>query len=239
VPSLTVDIALTLPAQLRQRAILSSELLAQRMATLGHPSAFRLGRPFPGSRAADHCEPHVSVFMLAVEESEVGRVLAAAARTAAAHAPVTAAGQHWGLNPQGAPELYLRQSDAWVTLQRAVVAAIEPLRRGRLRAADPAGTRLAGLVAELRRDGSDPERLRQLEAYGYDEVTDGFASRFRPHVTVAWPAGGAFEVSLDGLPPPADFDGVLSGLGVFGMGPNGTCTRRYGEYVLGGRLTAV
>jgi hypothetical protein len=239
VPSITVDIALTLPARLRQHAILSSELLAQRMAASGHPSAFRLGHPFPGSGDADQCEPHVSVFMLAVEESEVGRVLTAAAGTAASHLAVTAAGQRWGLNQQGAPELYLRQSAAWGTLQRAVVTATEPLRRGRLRETDPAGARLAGLVAELRRDGSDPERLRLLEAYGYDEITDGFASRFRPHITVAWPADRQFKVSLDGLPPPADFDGVLSGLAVFGMGPNGTCTRRYGEYVLSGRLTAV
>jgi hypothetical protein len=48
----------------------------------------------------------------------------------------------------------------------------------------------------------------------------------------------AFRVDLDGLPGPAAFDAVLTDIAVFGMRPNGTCTRRYGEYKLRDRPTA-
>jgi hypothetical protein len=230
--SVTIDIALALPPQLRQRALLSSALLARRMRSLAQPSAFQLGHPFPATGDADACEPHVSLFMLQVDESEIGEVLLAVERVAAGIPALTAAGQRWAYNPYGAPELYFRRSAAWAALQQAVVSVVGTLRRGRLRETDPAGVALVELIETLRRDGSDPGRLRQLLTWGYDEIADAGDDRFRPHVTVAWPADRAFRVDLDGLPPPAAFDGVLTDLAVFGMRPNGTCTRRYGAYKL-------
>jgi len=230
--SVAIDIALALPPQLRRRALASSALLARRMRSGVHRSAFQLGHPFPATGDTDACEPHVSLFMLQVDESEISEVLAAVERVAAGIPAVTAAGQHWAYNPCGAPELHFHRSPAWAALQRAVVSVVGALRHGRLRETDPAGVALAGLIDALRRDGSDPGRLRQLLTWGYDEIADAGDDRFRPHVTMAWPADHSFRVDLGGLPPPAAFDGVLTDLAVFGMRPNGTCTRRYGEFKL-------
>lgn len=172
--------------------------------------------------------------MLAIDESEIGEVLAAVKGVAVALPAVQATGHRWAHNSCGAPELHFHPSAQWVALQQAVVAATEPLRRGRLRERDPAGVRLADLVEALRRDASDPARLRQLLIYGYDEIADGDDARLSPHVTIAWPTDSAFRVDLDGLPQPAAFDGVLADLAVFDMGANGTCTRRFGGYMLVG-----
>jgi hypothetical protein len=226
---------------LRRQALLSSALLAHRMRSLAHPSTFQLGQPFRGvgdggADADGHaCEPHVSLFMLRVDEAEIGAVLLAVEGVAARFPAVTAAGHRWAHNPHGAPELYFHRSAQWAALQQAVIAAAEPLRRGRLRERDPAGARLADLIETLRRDGSDPPRLRQLLACGYDEIADAGDDRFAPHVTVAWPVDHGFRVDLGGLPRPAAFDAVLTDVAVFGMRPNGTCTRRYGEYKLSRR----
>jgi hypothetical protein len=207
------------------------------MRSLAHPSAFQLGHPFPATEDVDVCEPHVSLFMLQVDEAEIGEVLLAVERVAAAVPAVTAAGQRWAHNPCGAPELHFHRSAAWAGLQRAVISVAGALRRGRLRETDPAGVRLADLIDTLRRDGSDPGRLRQLLTWGYDEIAEAGDDRFRPHVTMAWPADQGFRVDLGGLPPPGAFDGVLADLAVFGMRPHGTCTRRYGEFKLCERAT--
>jgi hypothetical protein len=238
VPQIAIDIALTLPPELRCRALESSALLTRRMSSLAHPSAFQLGRPFPAHEDAQACEPHVSLFMLQVDESEIGEVLRGVEGVATPSPATMATGQHWAHNPYGAPELYFHRSAQWMTLQRAVVAAVAPLRRGRLRETDPAGVRLLDLIEALRRDGSDPMRLRQLQTWGYDEVADADHDRFRPHLTLAWPADNTFRVDLNELPAPALFDGVLTDLAVFRLRPNGTCTRQYGGYPLCGKLPA-
>jgi hypothetical protein len=238
VPEIAIDIALALPPALRCRALESSALLTSRMSSLAHPSAFQLGRPFPAHEDTRACEPHVSLFMLQIDESEIGQVLRAVEGVATASQATTATGERWAHNPCGAPELYFHRSAQWMTLQRAVVTAAEPLRRGRLRETDPAGVRLLDLIEALRRDGSDPMRLRQLLTWGYDEVADADHDRFRPHLTVAWPADNTFRVGLNELPAPVLFDGVLTDLAVFQLRPNGTCTRRYGGYQLCGKPPA-
>ncbi|HET8662596.1 MAG TPA: hypothetical protein VFM55_26950 [Micromonosporaceae bacterium] len=220
----TVDVVLELPDTLHRQALHLSELLVDRMREAGQASRFQLGHSFPEDGAGP-CEPHVSLFMLAVPQREIGEVLDAVRSVAAASAPLRASGHRYGHNPQGAPELYFQPAAGWRALQRAVVRAVEPLRRGRLREVDPAGERLAEQVERLRREEPDGARLRQLLTYGYDEVDD----RFSPHVTLAWPAD-AVPVDLAGLPAAEDLSGVLTHLAVFGMNGSGTCTTRYGTF---------
>jgi hypothetical protein len=229
---ITVDIAVDLPDALRERAVALSALLVGRMRQAGRPSSFELGRPFPGEADVNMCQPHISLFMLRIDESRTGDILRAVESVAAATRPVFAAGDRYHHNPQGAPELAFHRSTAWRELQRAVVAAAEPLREGRLRDVDPAGEELHSLIAGLRRDDPGGARLRQLLRYGYDEISDGVDDRFLPHITFAWPAepvppGGA-AVDLAGLPAPELFTGALTEVAVYRMSPNGTCTHRYG-----------
>lgn len=226
---MTVDVVLGLPEAVRTEAITLSAVLADRMRRAGHPSRFHLGHPYPGDPSRAGCEPHVSLFMLAVEHADLDELLAAVRSVAAATAPIVASGQEYRPNPQGAPELHYRRSEAWRALQRAVVAATEPLRRGRLREVDPAGESVPALVERLRRDEPHGARLRQLVDHGYDEIGD----RFHPHVTLAWPADGVAP-SLSGVPGPEVFGGVLTDLAVYGMAGSGTCTTRYGGFALTG-----
>ena len=226
--SITVDIALGLPDQLRAQAVSMSALLAARLAEAGRASAFRLGEPHPRGRpGSGPCEPHVSLFMLQVDEADLDEVRHAVATVAEAQPAVVAAGSHYRHNPQGAPELFFTRSPGWFALQQAVVSAVEPSRRGRLRDVDPAGASPAETIAVLRRDDPGSPQLDQLLRYGYDEITDARADRFNPHVTLAWPTTEV-RVDLAGLTAPEEFTGTLDDLVVYGMSPNGTCTSRLG-----------
>lgn len=203
------------------------------MARAGIEPAFTLGRPFPGAGPDEVCEPHVSLFMLEVAEADLPDVLAAVGEVAATHAPFAAAGSRIGHNPQGAPELFFEVTAQWRTLQRAVIDRVEPLRRGRLRPVDPAGRSVAALVgagaaADVDVDvdadaDADADQVDQLTRYGYDEVHDERADRFRPHVTLAWPAARSGVVDTSGLAVDA-LDHEVCQIAVAGMHPYGTCT---------------
>jgi hypothetical protein len=222
----TVDVVLLLPDGIRERACSLSRSLAARMAEQGSRSHFRLGDPYPGLPGGA-CEPHFSLFMLRIDDTEIGPVLDAVAAVATSGVPVAAEADAYRHNPFGAPELHFHRSAGWAALQQAVVAAIEPLRRGRLRDVDPAGVNIESTIGRLTDTQPHGAELRQLLAYGYDEIVDERDDRFSPHVTLAWPVDADFRVGLEGLPAPESFTGVLRELAVFGMSPFGTCTRHY------------
>jgi hypothetical protein len=216
----TIDVVTLLPGPVREQALRLGENLRGRMVAAGIEPAFALGSPFPGAGRHDVCEPHVSLLMLEVGTADIPDAVAALADIARARAPFAAIGEYVTHNPQGAPELFFKVSAEWRELQRAVIDRIEPLRRGRLRPADPAGHSVAALI----RTSADPDQVRQLSRYGYDEVYEEAADRFRPHVTLAWPAMrwesvDLSDVSADGL------DHVVSEVAVAAMRPYGTCTK--------------
>jgi hypothetical protein len=229
-----LDVVAELPAELHRAALALSESLAGRMAACGRPSHFRLGEPFPGGPAGP-CEPHVSIFMLAVDDSEIDDILWTTSRVAASLPVLSADGERYQHNPVGAPELYFRKTAEWIELQRAVIAEVAPLRRDRLRERDPSGARIQDILDDPH---EDPVRQGQLVRFGYDEVTEqwdgGPHDRFNPHVTLAWPVDPAFRIQLTDLPPAAEFSGMLTELAVYGMSPYGTCTTRYGTAPLAG-----
>jgi hypothetical protein len=223
-----LDVVAVLPAELHRASLVLGDRLAGRMAAEGHPSHFRLGEPFPGGSGGP-CEPHVSIFMLAADESEIDDIFWTARRVAASLPVLIADGERYQHNPVGAPELYFRKTAEWIELQQTVIAEVAPLRRGRLREKDPAGVRIQDILDDPH---ADPVRRDQLVRVGYDEVTEqwdgGPRDRFNPHVTLAWPVDPAFRIELADLPPAAEFSGVLTELAVYGMSPYGTCTKLYG-----------
>jgi hypothetical protein len=219
-----------MPQSLRRQAIACSGLVAEKMRAGGAASHFQLGKPFPGE--GGDCEPHVSLFMLAVDDAEVNGVVRVVERLATTLSALGVKGAEYRHNPHGAVEVYFTKSPAWCELQRAVIRSVEPLRRGRLREVDPSGARIRDLVDNASQE--DPRR-QQLLRYGYDEVADketGGQDRFNPHVTLAWPCDRDHRVALDGLPAPHSFSGLLSELAVFGMSAYGTCTQNYGVFSL-------
>jgi hypothetical protein len=222
----TLDVVMLLPSELERQAIESSGRLALEMAAGGHPSAVQLGRRRPGVDTREGiCKPHVSLYMIAVEEEEVPEVVDAVRRVAARARPIEARGGWYENNGQGAPEVFFAPAPAWTLLQTAVLESVGPLRRGRLRAEDPNGESAAEIIER----GRDPERVRLLRRYGYDEIGD----RFRPHVTLAWPADRSTRVSTKSLSPAAVFSGRLSRIAVYEMRSHGTCTEKRAEFSLG------
>lgn len=235
VHSVVLDVVLVAPAEVRAHACAVSSQLVRRLAEHQHPSHFQLGLPYP-DEAGGICEPHVSLFMLQADGADIDAILRSVAEVGARIPAMTAIGEEFRHNPHGAPELYYRRTPHWVRLQRAVIDEVEPWRRGRLRDVDPSGDDLARAVRRLRETAPDDHRLRQLLAYGYDEVADAGADRFNPHITLTWPADG-YPVSLDEVGPPEAFSAVLTELAVYGMSGQGTCTRDYGRVPLAGQAT--
>ncbi len=201
------------------------------MRRAGNPSHFLLDGPDPDGGPGT-CAPHVSIFMFAAVVADLPAVLRALREVAGAAAPVAAVGSEYAHNPHGAPELYFERSPAWFDLQRRVVAAFEPLRRGRQREVDPAGTSLARVLDEHGAAGAASRR--QLLTYGYDEITDDTDDRFRPHITLAWPQRAEPAVELASLPAASTAHGMFDQLAVHGMSAWGACTAPYGAVPLTG-----
>jgi hypothetical protein len=232
---ITLDVVLVLPEHLRAQALTCSELVSEKMRSGGSASHFRLGELFPDS-GQEPCEPHVSLFMLTVDEAEVNDVLRAVERLAKTSSPLDAEGVEYRYNPHGAVEVYFAKSPEWSALQRSVIISVEPLRRGRLREVDPSGARIRDLLCDASQDAA---RRQQLMRYGYDEVADaehGGSDRFNPHVTLAWPRDHDCHVALDDLPASSSFSGRLTELAVYGMSAYGTCTTNYGTFTLRGAV---
>lgn len=229
--SIDLDIALVLPESMRRQAVACSEFLATQIAAAGSSSHFQLGKPL-ADNCHENCEPHVSLFMLTVDNPEIVGVVRTVGQIAKTLPTLTATGKEYRHNPHGAPELYFTKSTAWKNLQRAVVTSVEPLRRGRLREMEPSGSRIKDILDSAAQNW--PGR-QQILKYGYDEIADdsnGGHDRFNPHVTFAWPHDTNLRVPLAGLPPVHAFDGVLSELAVFGMRGYGTCTKNYDVFPL-------
>ena len=70
-------------------------------------------------------------------------------------------------------------------------------------------------------------KLKNLQEYGYPAIGE----LFRPHITLTkFPV--EIEPDLTVLPSGAGFDGTFTRLGLFEMGPNGTCIRKIAEFNL-------
>lgn len=70
-------------------------------------------------------------------------------------------------------------------------------------------------------------KLENLQKYGYPAIGE----LFRPHITLTkFPV--EIEPDLTVLPPATIFNGSFTRLGLFEMGPNGTCIRKIAEFDL-------
>jgi hypothetical protein len=120
-------------------------------------------------------------------------------------------------------------TDSLVTLQERVIFRVNSLRDGLLVERDPAGNNVADLLHARGRLG---ENIRDT---GYGEVGDPrIGGLFRPHDTLNWLSPNtqvdiAYEQSLLSI---ADMSGSYSAIGLFVMGPYGTCAQLLRRYDL-------
>jgi hypothetical protein len=92
---------------------------------------------------------------------------------------------------------------------------------------DPAGHELTGheLTDLIQEPGTKGDNIR---ATGFDAVGDpARGGLFQPHVTINWfELGTSVALGAEGLPPISDFNGRFLALGVYLLGPYGTCAQR-------------
>lgn len=111
-------------------------------------------------------------------------------------------------------------------LQRSVIALANPIRGGRLLERDPAGNRVADLCSDDSPLGS------YIRETGYAEVGE----LFRPHYTLNWfEPGTAVEPGhMECAADPERLTGCYEALGMFALGPYGTCPQLLARYEFGG-----
>jgi hypothetical protein len=107
-------------------------------------------------------------------------------------------------------------------LQDDTIAVVNPLRGDLLLERDPAGRPLSERIDET---GLAGDKIRQT---GFDAVGDpAQGGLFYPHVTINWfEPGTPVELNATGWPSLAHFDGRFAALGIFLLGPYGTCAQR-------------
>jgi hypothetical protein len=113
-------------------------------------------------------------------------------------------------------------------MQQGILDTVNPLRNGLLLEKDPGGNTVSDL---LQADGVLGENIR---ATGFGEVGDpAQGGLFRPHVTLNWfKIGTQADVNDPVLPALETLHGSYTHLGIYLLGPYGTCAQRLAAYPL-------
>jgi 2'-5' RNA ligase len=160
--------------------------------------------------------PHASLYMCQLKTADLPKVESILTGIAARHSLKILEAAEYAQENRYIDIEYMRIQDL-DQLQEQVLEFINPVRDG-LRPQDEARLKTA--------KGQDLENLKK---YGYR----GVGEAFRPHLTLA---RFVLEQELDTstLPQVSEFSGSFTHLGLFEMGPNGTCVRRIATFALQG-----
>lgn len=162
--------------------------------------------------------PHMSLYMFQLDVADIAKVesliqeLATNTSVIQAQATKYSLGQGFGVGYVDPEYLAI---DELAQMQDRVVAAINPVRAG-MRESD---------INKMQ--DATGLKLENLQKYGYPAI----GKLFRPHVTLTRMDGHKPEV-LNELPPIQEFSGRFDRIGLFEMGPNGTCIRQIFEIPL-------
>ncbi|MBO0819516.1 MAG: hypothetical protein J2P26_01550 [Nocardiopsaceae bacterium] len=215
--AIELNIALLPSPELSERLVEVSGEFADR-----YPAVVRLG---DGGRLA--IAPHLTLYQVSVPVDTLWRLHKGLHEIALAGRPARL--RCTGLAYNAGEASLEAQTDIpgeLVELQRAVIDLANPLREGFLLERDPAGNR----VADLTRD--DGPLGRNIRETGYAEVEE----LFRPHYTLNWFQLGTV-LDAGALERGAGLVGLTSqcpALGLFALGPHGTCPQLLARYEFGG-----
>ena len=199
------------------KLIETSGLVAEKYSTI-----VQLEQPFKLSLA-----PHLTLYQLALDITQ----LEAAGRTLfeiASHTEAfTLAATRYAYNAGEASfELQRETTESLIHLQTEVLDALNPLRGDRLPMRDPSGATIANLLH------ADEPLGANIRDYGYAEV----GPLFRPHDTLSWiKLDSTTDVDMSSLPDPQSLPGEYNAIGIFALGPHGTCPQLLAEYKLSAR----
>ncbi len=158
--------------------------------------------------------PHVSIYMLQLETSILGKVEEALKRIAVNTKMFNLIALRYWQAMQFLDVEYSKP-DALSSLQFDVVNALNPLRDG-MREKDAERMKV-----------SEGDKLYNFMTYGWDSI----GTLYRPHLTITR-FDEDQELRALQLPDFHDFTGLFDKVGLYEMGDNGTCVRRVMEFSL-------
>jgi hypothetical protein len=167
--------------------------------------------------------PHVTLYQVPVQARDLPG-LHAALRDVAAKAPPLwlSATEYRSNQDEGSFEVRYAPAARLMELQGDTIAVVNPVRGDLLLERDPAGRPLSERIDEPGQVGDNIRRT------GFDAVGDpAQGGLFYPHVTINWfELGTSVDLNATDWPPLSYFDGRFVALGIFLLGPYGTCAQR-------------
>jgi hypothetical protein len=123
---------------------------------------------------------------------------------------------------EGSFEVRYEAPSRLMQFQSEVLAVVNPLRGNLLVEMNPVGRRFSELIQQ---SGTIGDNIRRT---GFDAVGDpAQGGTFGPHVTINWfRLNTAVKMNAPEWPPISDFNGQFGALGLFVLGPYGTCIQR-------------
>jgi hypothetical protein len=167
--------------------------------------------------------PHVTLYQVPVQARDLPGLRAALLDVAVKAPPLSLSATEYRSNPdEGSFEIRYAAAARLMQLQDDAIAVVNPLRGDLLLERDPAGRPLSERIDE---PGQAGDNIRQT---GFDAVGDpAHGGLFHPHVTINWfELGTTVELNAADWPPVSYFDGRFVALGIFLLGPYGTCAQR-------------
>lgn len=209
-----LNLALIPETELANRLISLSGEMANR-----HPSVIRLN----GVTERVAFAPHVTLYQVAVPTRALPDLCAALGEVAAKASRLSLSATEYRSNEgEGSFEVRYTAATPLMELQDDTIAVVNPLRGDLLLERDPAGRPVSERIDE---PGAAGDNIRHV---GFDAVGDpAHGGLFQPHVTINWfELGTPVEPGASDWPPLSHFDGTFVALGVFLLGPYGTCAQR-------------
>jgi hypothetical protein len=167
--------------------------------------------------------PHVTLYQVPVQARDLPGLHAALLDVAAKGPRLSLSATGYRANQdEGSFEIRYRAAARLMQLQDDTIAVVNPLRGDLLLERDPAGRSLSERIDE---PGLAGDNIRRT---GFDAVGDpAYGGLFYPHVTTNWfePGTSVDLTDADWLSL-SHFDGRFVALGIFVLGPYGTCAQR-------------
>jgi len=211
-------------------ALLPSRALAGRLTAVSeefaarYPATVRLGDG--ASRLS--LAPHLTLYQVPVPVADLRQLHEGLHKIAQAKVNFTLACTGLAYNAgEASLEARTQAPGALVALQGAVIDLANPIRGDLLLDRDPAGNRVAGLQDSAGILGDNVRRT------GYAEVGDPRAGGlFRPHDTLNWfEPGTVIDAERESrVIDMAVLGGQYPALGLFALGPYGTCPQLLARY---------
>jgi hypothetical protein len=167
--------------------------------------------------------PHVTLYQVPVQAGDLPELHTALLDVASkASRPWLNATEYRSNQGAGSFEVRYAPAAPLMELQADTIAVVNPLRGNLLLERDPAGRPLSERIDE---PGLAGDNIRET---GFDAIGDpAQGGLFYPHVTLNWfELGTSLELNATDWPPLAHFDGSFAALGIFLLGPYGTCAQR-------------